>query len=143
MRQKPELASVLAIAIFAVACGSSHSEVSTQAEGGAAGDASDAALADVSSEPSIDPTTDTSALTPAQAGALCDWMSQELGGYGTTTDCGGGQTVSNAPDQATCVATQLTFRCSVTVGQLETCVVAEVPNKGCILVQPQCTPLLC
>jgi len=70
-------------------------------------------------------------------------MTGELGGYGASFNCAGGTSVSNPTDQAQCVATWPTYRCMVTVGQLETCVYAEAPSHGCNTPEPQCTPLVC
>ena len=93
--------------------------------------------------PAIDASAPVNALTDAQKGALCDWLSAELGGYGVSTDCGHGTSVANAMSQAQCISTRLTFRCTITVGQLETCIEAEAPSLGCNFPMPQCTPLLC
>jgi hypothetical protein len=91
----------------------------------------------------IDPSTLLSALTPAQGAVACDWMSAELGGYDTTAVCSEGSTVSTASDQAMCAATRLSYRCATaTLGDLETCVLAQVPTVGCDF-PPPCLPLLC
>ena len=39
---------------------------------------------------------------------------------------------SNAPDV-------FMFRCAVTVGQFEDCVLVQVPSQGCVVGQPQCS----
>jgi hypothetical protein len=93
--------------------------------------------------PPIDPSTKLTDLTDAQKAELCDWMNAELGGYGLVTDCGGGNTTKNSSDQAQCVATALTYRCPVTVGQLETCVEAEAPSHACQFPMPACKAVGC
>jgi hypothetical protein len=82
-------------------------------------------------------------LTDDQRGLLCDWMNEQLGGYGQATDCGGGILVQNAADQQECLTTSFGFRCDVTVAELEQCVIARAPSHGCIFVASACRPLLC
>jgi hypothetical protein len=96
--------------------------------------------------PPIDPSVDTSTLTNAQLGELCDWTMAELGGYGTVIMCGGNggaSSVQNPANQAMCVATSFTFRCPVTVGHYETCILAQVPSQGCDFPTTPCAPLVC
>jgi hypothetical protein len=145
MKFRSVLAILLAaVAVLLVACGSSDAGPATTAdtgvtpgnEAGPDGDVVDANL------PPIDPGTDVGSLTDAQRGELCDWTNSALGGYDLVTDCGGGNTVRNDTDQAACVA-HLTYRCPVTVGQFETCVLAEAPSRGCVFPFDQCHPLVC
>jgi len=117
--------------------GGSPGEDASAEAGAEPGMVADAAL------PPIDPATPLNSLTSSQKAEVCDWMTDKLGGYGYMMDCGGGTSVSNAPDQATCVATRLTYRCTVTVADLERCIVAEAPSHGCNLPEPACTAVLC
>ena len=92
--------------------------------------------------PTIDPNLAVETLTDAQKGELCDWMMQELGGYGSSYDCGGGVSNSTPADQAACIKA-LVYRCSVTVGQVETCYLAAAPTRGCVFVRAHCYWLYC
>lgn len=113
--------------------GSSDSSLAS-AESGAA---SDAGL------PALYPNATIASLSSAQKGVLCDWWNASLGGYGTVTPCGGDVSVQNVPNQATCESFSLSFKCTITVGQVEACIEAEVPAKGCIGGLPACAPLAC
>jgi hypothetical protein len=93
--------------------------------------------------PPIDPSTPLTTLTPAQQAALCDWLSAELGGYGASFDCGGGISVSNAQNQMQCVMTRLVYRCPVTVGDVEMCILGEAPTHGCVVPQQACNAAFC
>jgi hypothetical protein len=113
-------------------------------DAGGSGDA--AALPSDASLPPLDPSVDTSTLTNAQLGELCDWTVAELGGYGKVTMCGsngGASSVKNPSDQAMCIATAFMFRCPVTVGHYETCILAQVPSQGCYFPTTPCAPLVC
>jgi hypothetical protein len=82
-------------------------------------------------------------LTPEERGALCDWKTEQLGGYGTTIECEGDMTiVTNPRDQAECLA--ITFRntCNFTVEQFEACVGAMAPSSGCVLPYDVCAPVV-
>jgi hypothetical protein len=93
--------------------------------------------------PAIDPSTPLSSLTPSQQGAFCDWMNAELGGYGASFDCGGGSSVSNSQNQMQCVMTRLVYRCSVTVGDVEMCILGEAPTNGCVIPPQACNAAFC
>jgi len=93
--------------------------------------------------PAIDPNTPIDNLSDAQKGQLCDWETNELGGYGFTMDCGNSISIANPKTQAECISTQLKFNCTVTVGQLETCTLAMAPSHGCIAPNAECRPLGC
>src|SRR6185436_9396560 len=83
------------------------------------------------SPPMLDSSEDIAALSDADKGALCDWISAEYGGYGAVTECKGGMgSVINYTDRAECV-TSLHYNCVVAVAQLETCVMARAPTLGC------------
>lgn len=82
-------------------------------------------------------------LTPAQRAVMCDWVTSQLGGYGFTTVCPDGVHVSTAMNQADCVANRFMYRCTVTVGQLETCTLAMAPSQGCELPNAECRALFC
>jgi hypothetical protein len=96
-------------------------------------------------QPNIDPNLDTYTLTNAQLGELCDWTNAQLGGYGKVTPCDsdggthGPISVQNSANQAMCVATTFMFRCRLTVGQYEDCILAQVPSGGCSYPQPACS----
>ena len=68
------------------------------------------------------------ATTAAEKGTLCDWQNGRLGGYGCTTKCDGGVSLTNKADQATCKAT-MKPTCTVTVAQFEACVTAIAGNR--------------
>jgi hypothetical protein len=92
--------------------------------------------------PPIDPQTPLDSLTNAQRAMLCDWMIVALGGYGAMIDCGI-STRQNYADQASCVASAFMYRCPVTVGQYETCIIAQEPDHACSFPFDQCHPLVC
>ena len=116
--------------------GGTQNDGSTQdtGMGGARGDAN---------LPAIDPSTPIDSLTDAQKAQLCDWETNELGGYGFTMDCGNSISVANPKTQAECISTELKFNCTVTVGQLETCTLAMAPSHGCVDPIAECRPLGC
>src|SRR5580658_8451039 len=96
--------------------------------GAASADASqsgvDAAL------PDIDGGARVVMLSPAQQATLCDWAVAEWGGYGTTVPCGGGINRTNPANQTDCVMGNEPTNpdCSLTVSQLETCILAAAPS---------------
>jgi hypothetical protein len=106
------------------------------ASGGAAGSSA------ASGFPNIDLAADARTLTPTQAGELCDWIDNSLGGYGLHTDCGP-KSISNDANQAACISNRLAFTCKVTVGQVKTCITAEVPSRYCEVDSTACGPLSC
>lgn len=123
--------------------GGGSSEAGGQDAGGMAEGATSSGDAGL---PPLDPNVDTSTLSTSQLGELCDWAMSKLGGYGTTNTCsstgGGPRSVQNPSDQAMCISTSLVFSCPVTVGQYESCILAQVPSGGCAF-PPACSPLVC
>jgi hypothetical protein len=136
---------------------SSAGQGSTGAEGGAADGTSSGAMpvdgavpsdgaalpSDASVDvgaPAIDPNTRFTSLTNAELGEICDWQEALLGGYGAVIACQIGN-MNNYANQAECVGA-ISFipgSCSLTVGQYEACVLAQVPSKGCSTPDPQCS----
>ena len=87
-----------------------------------------------------------SALSQSEKATLCDWATDKEGGYGKVTACDGGLTLHNKSSQADCVASfNVGGTCSVTVGQLEDCILAISTADPCSLPslsEPKCTPFL-
>jgi hypothetical protein len=67
----------------------------------------------------VDPSEQVSAASDADKGALCDWYSGMVGGYGAPATCAMAQ-ITAPPDKTTCVA-QFPV-CNVTVAVFEDCV---------------------
>ena len=109
----------------------------TDAQGDSGGGRADVEL------PPIDPSVDMMNLTDAQRRQLCDWKNAQLGGYGLTTDCGGGNKAQMDENQEKCLTSGLVTRCPVTVRQFETCVLAQAPSHGCVFPFEQCRVLVC
>lgn len=83
-------------------------------------------------------------LTSAQKGALCDWYVGLLGGYGVENACSAVTSVQNYDNQAQCVQGGLNFDCPIlTVGQFETCALAQVPSHGCADPDAECHWIYC
>jgi hypothetical protein len=59
-------------------------------------------------------------LTADEKAKLCDWGAAKFGGYGHTTDCGDGYSISAVESQAACVA-GLPEECDKTVADVEQC----------------------
>jgi hypothetical protein len=102
----------------------------------------DAASSSDSSLPPIDRSTSIASLTNAQLGELCDWLATTYGGYNVTTQCTSGM-ITTPTNQAQCIATSFQFRCQVTVGQFEDCMLAQLPSHGCVRGQAQCSYQFC
>lgn len=77
---------------------------------------------------------DLTDLTLEERKTLCDWTAEVGGGYGKTTSCSAGLSVTNAKDQAACLASYPSACCSVLVSEWETCRRKE-------LADPCATPL--
>jgi hypothetical protein len=92
--------------------------------------------------PDLDPNTDIADLTDEQKGELCDWYVSLYGGYGVTTECGGGASTRTPNNRDQCVGIT-TFSCPVTVGEYEACSLSEVPSGGCNRSDPSCDPVFC
>jgi hypothetical protein len=90
--------------------------------------------------PAIDPATSFQDLTDAQKRALCDWMNEQLGGYGKGFPCGGG-TILTDESQMACTQALFTSTCRLTVEQFEQCVLARAPTHGCNPQRQICAPL--
>jgi hypothetical protein len=139
------------------ACGSSSDSFVTDG-GGSNGEAAvegEAAAVEASPEdgpdalnssdagfPPIDRNTEISTLDNAQLGELCDWSVTQFGGYGAMASCTNSMR-SQPANQAVCIAQEFMYRCAVTVGQFEDCVLAQAPSKGCVVGQSQCSFQYC
>jgi len=161
MRIRVRAVSLVSLAIAAFGCGSSDQWPGSQAGSGGGGSVGEGGNGgtgtgggsggvdggnDGSRDPNlppIDPNLLVSDLTDVQRAQLCDWASSQFGGYGVVTTCPDGRTISGDKDQATCVAQGFKYRCPVTVGEVETCTLAEVPSKGCDFPFDQCHALVC
>jgi hypothetical protein len=54
-----------------------------------------------------------------------------------------GALLGNPATQAECVSTRLKFKCEVMVGEVETCVIAMAPSRGCTVPSAECRRLIC
>ena len=73
--------------------------------------------------------------------ALCTWVIERQGGEGAVHDCGDGVSV-RLDTVAECVAEQDDFSgCSLTVSQLEVCVLDAGPDPCRAPATPTCQPL--
>ena len=88
--------------------------------------------------PTIEPTTPVVQLTVTQMGELCDWASCTLGGYGAHYSCGQ-DTVSAAPDQATCVSTFSGATCTATVADVTGCFDAIAGDPCALATSTACS----
>jgi hypothetical protein len=93
--------------------------------------------------PSLNLTDDARKLSDADKGLLCDWINETLGGYATTTDCGGAIMKSNDRDRAQCVMTRFRYNCKVTVQEVRECTLASAPSHGCNTDFQECHPIYC
>ena len=128
------------------------------AEGGTGGSAGrgDSGLADSSSSdarlyvdgdvqitlPPVDPAKRANELSQGELAALCDWMANVLGGYDMETQCGSGISVRTHKDQAECMRIVFPAGCAITVAEFETCIVAQVPSRGCVFPSSACRALI-
>lgn len=80
-------------------------------------------------------------LSEADMRELCTWAIAEQGGEGAMFDCGGGSSVTLDTVDA-CVVEQDDYAgCSLTVGQLEDCVLAVDGDPCQVLRESACQPL--
>lgn len=79
-----------------------------------------------------------SALTPAERATLCDWGATKFGGYGMSTDCANGTSISAYPSQQACVD-NFPATCGATVAQFEAC--ANDSSCATGIFPPSCAPL--
>jgi len=92
--------------------------------------------------PAIDPSLPLASLDASQKAELCDWEAAKLGGYGTTTSCGGASGVMVPVSQSDCVAgfnfSQNT--CQATVSDEFNCVdvVSQSPCQATLDNAPEC-----
>jgi hypothetical protein len=83
---------------------------------------------------------------PEQA-SLCDWVAQQLGGYGSREACdGGGHTPSSTPTQSDCVSSiadigRLDPACPATLGQVSSCLQAQLAACNDETPSPDCATL--
>jgi hypothetical protein len=92
--------------------------------------------------PPIDPSTTVPELTAAQKGDLCDWLTNLLGGYGSTITCPATVTIQNYANQSQCEAVVFRSGCMYTVAQLEACIEAEAPSMGCSVPASLCQQVI-
>ena len=85
--------------------------------------------------------TDIQTVSAEQKGKLCDWMNEQLGGYGMSFACKGAGSVTTAKDQAECIAGVFTGRCVLSLEQFVTCVRALAPEHTCNAEYNTCLPL--
>jgi len=88
----------------------------------------------------ITPQTDIQTVSDSQKAQLCDWMNEQLGGYGMSYTCGGA-TVYNNTDQAQCVKNVFTGVCVLALEKFVACVLALAPTHGCNTQYDLCYPL--
>jgi hypothetical protein len=92
-----------------------------------------------------DPSVNIQDLTDAEKGELCDHWVAIFGGYGTTYPCESGH-MEGPLDRAESASSSFPSACAATVGQVERCMSALMPSRGCVLRQgappPECAPLL-
>jgi hypothetical protein len=90
----------------------------------------------------VDPDKSVGSLSSSEKKQLCDWQAGKTGGYGKTTKCEGGISLSNPKSQAACVQ-KLPASCAATVAQVEECVKVDAvdPCALAILSAPECEPL--
>jgi len=107
-------AVVLALVVFAPACGSSGSDGADASLGGSGVDRSKKLIT----------------LSDAEKGMLCDWMVGKAGSYGNPGTCDRTKTGTSFPfltydDQAACIADSrgpTDTQCQATVADLEACI---------------------
>jgi len=75
----------------------------------------------------VDRSKTVSAVSDADKASVCDWFAPMVGGYGTTPACAD-WLISAPPDKATCMSEFPV--CTVTVGELEDCMVAIVAAQN-------------
>jgi len=104
---------------------------------------------DSTNDGSLDDSQKLSTLTDAQFGALCDWSNAKQGGYGSTTKCSDGTTVSAQKDQAACKAEDgpTITNCDQTVATYKACTLKMAEHKcdsdiTAALLSQECKPLL-
>lgn len=90
----------------------------------------------------VDPDKTVGSLSSTEKKQLCDWQAGTTGGYGKSTKCPDGLTVSNPKTQAACVQ-RLPATCTATVADVEACVKVDAkdPCALAILTAPECEPL--
>jgi hypothetical protein len=76
--------------------------------------------------PGLDPADGLLQLSTADTAKLCDWVAQELGGYGGRSKACGEITLTSYANQATCISVFQAEPIICTVGGLESCVNAVI-----------------
>lgn len=89
----------------------------------------------------VSPSERVGALSRAEMRELCTWAIEEQGGEGAMSDCGGGNSVTLDTIDA-CVDEQDDYAdCSLTVAQLESCVLAVDGDPCQVLSKASCQAL--
>lgn len=89
----------------------------------------------------VSPSERVGALSRAEMRELCTWSIEEQGGEGAMSDCGGGNSVTLDTIDA-CVDEQDDYAdCSLTVAQLESCVLAVDGDPCQVLSKTACQAL--
>jgi hypothetical protein len=88
----------------------------------------------------VDGTKKIGTLSSAEKKQLCDWQAGINGGYGKSTKCDGGLSVSGAKTQSACVSKLPPPSCEATVTEFEDCMKVDVkdPCALAILTAPEC-----
>ncbi|MBX3258412.1 MAG: hypothetical protein KF782_01760 [Labilithrix sp.] len=91
----------------------------------------------------VDPDKTVGELSASEKKQLCDWQADVSGGYGKTTKCDDGVSVSTPKDQAACVQRMNLPSCAATIAEVEACLKldAKDPCALAILSAPECEPL--
>ncbi|HMF40293.1 MAG TPA: hypothetical protein VKQ32_06350 [Polyangia bacterium] len=118
-----------------IGCGSSNGMLPSGTGGGSGSTGTGGAGGSTSG---VTGTKRLDSLTPTEQQMICDWAAAQLGGYGHSVDCGGGNMITAEPDQATCIADAPTS-CAGTVSQYEAC----IRDVSCTNLLPtSCAPFL-
>lgn len=90
----------------------------------------------------VDTSKTIAELSSSEKKQLCDWQAGINGGYGKSTSCPDGLTVSGPKSQSACVA-KFPSTCNAPVGDVESClkVDAKDPCALAILKAPECESL--
>lgn len=88
----------------------------------------------------IDPDKTIGSLSAAEKATLCDWQAGINGGYGRTTKCEGGLSLSNPKNQSACLQKAVPSGCQAKVSEVEACLKVDAadPCAFAILTAPEC-----
>ena len=88
----------------------------------------------------VDGSKQMSALTAQELTTYCEWQADELGGAGTETNCGQGQTYT-VPTVDECAGSNYCTECDLSVSQIEACTRA-MGNDVCAGGDQSCAAVL-